>query len=276
MRRLARRSQRGYDQVFKRMRIATYNILDGGQGRADPIGEVIEAQRPDIVALVEADDADVVGRLAGRLGMDSIHSAGNSHALALLSRWPIVETINHSPLHSALSKGLLEARVAEPHGAPWVIGVLHLHAHAAEADERRREQEIAVILDVFAVHRRAGTPHLLVGDFNSNAPTQQIDPGACKLSTRREWDENGGQIPRRVVERVLAEGYVDVFAAVDPQAAATTGTFSTQFPGQRVDYVFAWGIAPRQMGAAWVERDRLAQYASDHFPMGAQIEAASG
>jgi endonuclease/exonuclease/phosphatase family metal-dependent hydrolase len=30
------------------------------------------------------------------------------------------------------------------------------------------------------------------------------------------------------------------------------------------------------MGAAWVERDRLAQYASDHFPMGAQIEAASG
>ena len=39
------------------MRIVRYNILDGGEGRADPLAEVIEAQRPDLVALVEATDA---------------------------------------------------------------------------------------------------------------------------------------------------------------------------------------------------------------------------
>ena len=34
------------------MRIVSYNILDGGEGRADPLAEVIEAQRPEVVALV--------------------------------------------------------------------------------------------------------------------------------------------------------------------------------------------------------------------------------
>ena len=38
------------------MRIVSYNILDGGVGRADPIAEVLLAQRPDVVGLVEADE----------------------------------------------------------------------------------------------------------------------------------------------------------------------------------------------------------------------------
>ena len=34
------------------MRLVSYNILDGGEGRADPLAEVIEAQRPDVIGLV--------------------------------------------------------------------------------------------------------------------------------------------------------------------------------------------------------------------------------
>ena len=43
------------------MRICSYNILDGGEGRADPLAEVILAQRPDIVAIVEAVQRGVGG-----------------------------------------------------------------------------------------------------------------------------------------------------------------------------------------------------------------------
>jgi endonuclease/exonuclease/phosphatase family metal-dependent hydrolase len=253
------------------MRIVSYNILDGGEGRADPLAEVIEAQRPDVVALVEADDTSVLDRVANRLGMDLVHAVGNSHASALLSRFPIRESINHAPLRKGLEKSLLEATVVDPAGVEWVVGVVHLHAHGTEADEREREKELAILLDVFAGHRDAGRPHLIAGDFNANAPYQAIDPQRCKPRTRREWDENGGGLPRRVVQRMIDAGYVDSLHAVDPAEGQTRGTFSTQFPGQRVDYIFTHGVPTQRLRRAWVEQDRLAKYASDHFPVGLEI-----
>ena len=63
------------------MRIVTYNILNGGEGRADPLAEVIEAQRADIVGLTEADDPAVLERIANRLKMDYIHAVGERHAI---------------------------------------------------------------------------------------------------------------------------------------------------------------------------------------------------
>src|SRR5207249_11844993 len=86
------------------MRIFSYNILDGGAGRADPLAEVIEAQRADVVALIEADFMPTLERIAGRLKMDFIHAPGKKGSVALLSRWPIRETINHGLLRPALTK----------------------------------------------------------------------------------------------------------------------------------------------------------------------------
>ena len=45
------------------MKLVSYNILDGGEGRADPLAEVIESQSPDIVVLIEADNPDVLERI---------------------------------------------------------------------------------------------------------------------------------------------------------------------------------------------------------------------
>ena len=105
------------------MRLISYNILDGGEGRADPIAEVIEAQRPDVVCLVEADDTAVLDRIARRLDFELIHAPGNTHAAALLSRWPIRESINHAPLHKDFEKSLLEATVVEPAtNREWTVG----------------------------------------------------------------------------------------------------------------------------------------------------------
>jgi endonuclease/exonuclease/phosphatase family metal-dependent hydrolase len=268
------------------MRLVSYNILDGGEGRADPLAEVILAQRPDVVALVEADNLEVVERIASRSNMDFIHAPGPKvEAAALLSRWPIARTINHALLRGrtpspgtpgegrgeGLEKSFLEADVIDPAGATWTIGVAHLHARAFEEDEQRREREIQIVLDTFAEHRRAGHPHLLVGDFNSNAPYQQINPDECKPKTREAWEQNGGRIPRRVVRRLLDAGYIDTLHAFDRKAGETLGSFSTQYPGQRVDYIFGFGFDRRAVKDAWIEHDRLAKYASDHFPIGVQI-----
>jgi endonuclease/exonuclease/phosphatase family metal-dependent hydrolase len=253
------------------MRLISYNILDGGEGRADPLAEVIEAQRADVVALIEADNTDVIERIARRLSMDHVRAEGKKHSVCLLSRHPIVETVNHAALRDGVPC-LLEAVVRVDGGTEWPIGVVHLSPHATEADESRREGEIAAVLEAFARHRNARRPHLLVGDFNANSPVQQVEPSRLYPRTRDEWEQNGGALPRRVIKRVLEAGYTDALHASSPEYAATHGTFTTQFPEQRLDYVFAHSIDAGRIRNAWIEHDRLAKYASDHFPIGVVIQ----
>ena len=254
------------------MRLVSYNILDGGAGRADALAEVIAARRPDLVALVEAEDEAVVDVLARRLGMGALHARGNTHASALLTRWPVRESINHAPLHGGFEKSLLEATVVGPAGREWTVYVIHLHARATEADEEQRMRELDVVFKVTQPHRAAGRPHLLCGDFNANAPYQRIDPAKCKPRTRREWEENGGGLPRRAVQRLLDAGYVDTLRELHPADAETAGSFTTEFPGQRVDYVFAFGTERALVKEAWVDQSEPARGASDHFPVGLEID----
>jgi len=253
------------------MRLMSYNILDGGTGRADPLAEIVLAQRSDIIVLVETQDPAVVERIARRTEMDFIRAGDERHSATILSRWPIEETVDHGAQRSEISKALLEATVRAPDGTEWVIGAVHLHAGAFEADEQVREKELDAVLDAFARRRREHRPHILAGDFNANAPYQRIDPSKCKPKTRQAWQENGGDVPRRVVQRLLDSGYVDTLRAVDEQRAAADVSFTTLHPGQRVDYVLCFGIAPRRIRDAWIEHDRLAKYASDHYPVGVEI-----
>ena len=252
------------------MRLLSYNILDGGAERESLLARVIAASKPDIVALVEAEDAGVVERLGQKIGTDFIHAPGNTHASALLSRFPITRTVNHALLRAGLEKSLLEAAVIDPNLGEVTIGAVHLHARPYEADEDVRERELDVVLDVFAPHRDANRPHLLCGDFNANAPYQRIDPAKCKPRTQKEWAQNGGGLPRRAVQKVLDAGYVDTLREVDRAASETAGTFKTEFPGQRVDYVFAFGFERVRL-QAWVEQSEPARGASDHFPVGVEV-----
>jgi endonuclease/exonuclease/phosphatase family metal-dependent hydrolase len=203
--------------------------------------------------------------------MDFIHAPGNSHASALLSRFPIVRTINHAPMHPQLEKSLLEAVVRLPTNHDITIGVVHLHARPYDADEEIREREIDVMLDVFARHRSANVPHILCGDFNANAPYQRIDPERLKPKSRAAWDAQGGRIPRQVVQRLLDAGYVDTLFAFDRDAAETQASFTTEHPGQRVDYIFSYAIAPSSIRRAWIITDPPAGDASDHYAVAVDL-----
>ena len=71
--------------------------------------------------------------------------------------------------------------------------------------------------------------------------------------------------------RQAATSVLTEVPAVWPVGA--TGTFSTQYPGQRVDYIFTHTILHSRFKDAWIEQDRLAKYASDHFPIGLELSA---
>jgi endonuclease/exonuclease/phosphatase family metal-dependent hydrolase len=250
----------------------SYNILDGGVGRADPLGEVLQAQQADAIVLVEADDPDVVTRIANRLKMDYVTAPGASHSVSILSRWTIEQSINHALLADHPPRCLLEATLATPAGLKLPIFALHLSPRAGEVDEQKREVELATLLSITEPLRRANRPHVLAGDFNANAPDQHIDIDKAKESTRNAYKANGRTIPRRVIAKLLDTGYTDTLHAVLGNYVHTLATFTTHEPQQRVDYIFTHGLAREAITAAWVEQDRLAQFASDHYPVAAEID----
>ncbi len=250
------------------MRVVSYNILNGGVGRADPIGEVLAAQKADVITLLEADDPWVIDRLARRLKMDCIVATGKRHKSAILSHWPIRCSWDHALLRPEVTNTFLLAEVLMPDGGAIPVAAVHLHPHAKLKDETERLAEIDAILAVLSKLTR---PHLLMGDFNSNSPIQQIDPARCKPRTQKDWEANGGMLPREVIARVRGRGYLDTLHVAKGEVAGQTGSFSTHHPGQRVDYIFTSGIAPQCVKDAWIETDRLAEFASDHFPVGVEI-----
>ena len=252
------------------MRIVSYNILNGGVGRADPIGEVLEAQNADVIVLIEADDPWVVDRIARRLKMDAVTGAGVQHSVAILSRSPIGHSVNHAGFDGAGPRSWLEARIEPSHGCPLAVMAIHLTPRALAANEKKRLSELQRVLAATQAWRDSATPHVLVGDFNANAPQQRIEIDRCKTSTQKAFAENGHQIPRDAISFLLQHGYVDSLAAARGDAAFDAVTFTTHQPGQRVDYVFTFGLTP---GDAWIEQDRLATYASDHYPIGADLSS---
>ncbi len=174
------------------MRLVSYNILNGGEGRADPLAEVIEAQRADIVALVEADNLEVIERIAGRLKMDYIFAPTGGHAGAILSHWPIAATINHGVGGEHWMNAFVEARIVDPHGQEWTIVAVHFAAHASEEREQLREQQLAPLLR--RLSPLDGRPHLLVGDFNANSPIQKNRSGQVQAEDaagmERQWRDD--------------------------------------------------------------------------------------
>lgn len=280
------------------MRIVSYNILEGGIGRADPIAEVLLAQRADVIGLVEADDPAMLDRIAWRLGFDCIAGEGRKgRTAAILTRGRILESINHAArlLNAGRQPGVADGGEAETRRATaarrasraapprsfleatvevdqreLTLAVVHTSAKASRRRERRRQRQIASVLEVLADRRAAGTAHVLIGDFNATAPVQELVRERIPPKNRKYFDRYG-DLPRAAIRSVLEAGYLDSLAEHDPAAARTAGTFTTLEPGQRVDYIFTFGLGRRQIASAWIETDRLATYASDHYPIGAQI-----
>ncbi len=188
-------------------RILSYNILVGGTRRVTPLTRMITAANPDIVGLVEATNPEVVEELAQRLGMQHVTSGYAKHAqdwqIALLSRLPIIYSETHVR-PGILTKPVLEVGVEEPGGGQFTVFVTHLAAAfskgwAGSAIRRREVKELIRIMSA-----KQGTPHLVMGDFNSLAPGD-----AFKASALLRYVVEQDQHHRKNPDAMVGHPYLD-------------------------------------------------------------------
>lgn len=262
------------------MRIMSYNILEGGLGRIDPIAEVIRQADPDVVIVPETWVAAEFEKLADRLRMECFQAEAprNPHGhIGLLTRLKLLEAVNYGPLDDRLTRAAFHA-VVENRGQPFgVIGV-HLHPKETVADEQIRLRELDAILAIAGKFK--AMPHVIAGDFNAQHPQQIIDLSKAPdfIQQRLMAGESAGalpagmadRLPRAVIARILAAGYVDAHA-LGRAAQEFQPTFTTAQPVFRIDYIFVSPDLSGRVNSCQTLTYPMTRFASDHLPVLAEI-----
>ena len=253
------------------MRLLTYNIREGGVGRAEQIAAVIRAASPDVVALQEARDPVVVERIASLAGF-GFHGSRRSHSTGFLSNVPVV---NHGWRHPPRTRhALLEVSFGD--AFPRLF-VLHLRAWFSKWSERQRARELRGLLDGIKeqlVHERhAFAFHVLAGDFNALAPGAVLDSSPMPAWIRGMIWLSGRDIARSTIEMMQSDGYVDAWRTLYPDHEKEPGyTFPVWNPHVRLDYVFTPAEYASHFTSCEVRRTpEQVRTASDHLPLLVEI-----
>jgi endonuclease/exonuclease/phosphatase family metal-dependent hydrolase len=161
------------------MRVATYNILLGGERRRELVHDVLARIDADVVALQEVREVDPIRDIARDLGMELLVGAPSDpdslmHT-AILTRLPVRAWRNRRH-HGRMLRSHLHCEVETGGTDLPTLGVhcVHLAARFGERNkgEARRIREIGAVLTDIA-HETA-LPHMLIGDFNALAPSDDI------------------------------------------------------------------------------------------------------
>jgi exodeoxyribonuclease-3 len=249
------------------VRLLTYNIKEGGLGRAELIAEVINAAGPDVVALQEARDPSTVEKIATLAGVKSWGSRA-AYSTGCLSNVPVKSFAWRQPRKTR--HALLEVVMAE--GFPRLF-VLHLRAWFNDWTERQRARELRGLLDgireQLEKENHAFAFHLLAGDFNALAPGERFDSSPMPRWIRSMVWLSGRDIARSTIEMMQSDGYVDAWRAVHSDRDKDPGyTFPVWHPHVRLDYVFTpTAYASKFTGCEVRHEPEIVSRASDHFPL---------
>lgn len=230
------------NQVFLSKQRIQRNLAD--------IAQVVSWQNADIIALQEADGPSLwsggfnhVESIARQANYPWYYRAENasswffSYGAAILSRWPVSETLEYSfkPSPPTLNKGFLLTRIRwKPNsGVNKAIDIDIISVHLDFSRQTVRENQIAEMKEVLS---KREYPMIILGDFNS------------------EWFSS-----KSVVKRLAEDGNLKVY---EPHADHLS-TYNRR--GRRLD----WVLISNEL--EFVSYEVLPDTISDHLAVVAEV-----
>ncbi|WP_407938855.1 endonuclease/exonuclease/phosphatase family protein [Micromonospora rubida] len=258
----------------------TWNIKTGGRdrtgpGRLDRVARVVAAQRPDLLAVQELrgfDSGDVLAGFAAEVGMwPYLARSCLGQPVAVLVRPPL-RVRAAGPVRRPFHHAAVRVTVATDAG-PFTVLAAHLDPYTG----LRRRVEAGWL--AAAVRRAPGELALLAGDLNTLDPGTDHTARVARLSSayrRRHLRRDGRTVETRAVARLAAADLVDLHAALAPGdeglTAPTRHGGGAEFSGMRLDYLFATPTLARLVRSCEVRRGGETEYASDHYPVLAELD----
>jgi exodeoxyribonuclease-3 len=232
-------------------------------GRETAISAVIRACEPDVVVLQEATRPEVVESIGRKCGMQR-WGALRGNSLAFLSR----TAVEHHAWHRTpfARRRYLEVL---PGGSGLRIFGVHLSAVHSNLTERRRAFELGRLLD--GIERHQNGFHIVVGDFNTLAPGEELDLRRLPFRLRAFVWLTGRKIRWITIQQMLDAGYVDAYRRFERSDEGFT--FPTWDPHVRLDYAFVPAEFATRIRSCTIVRDVAGvRDASDHFPLLVELE----
>lgn len=240
----------------QKIKVMTYNIHHANppskakDGTIDlpAVAAVINAARPDLVALQELDvnnkrvgmdvnEAKELGRLTGMHYFFSraIWFQDGAYGVGVLSRLPIKDTMRYelpvpAAVQNAETRALCVIKVQLPGGKEILFGSTHLDQHRDDETRMLQARTIANIVRSFTL------PFIIGGDFNSEPDSR----------------------PMRLLDSVLTRSC----------RADCPLTIPTEKPAKTIDHIL---FTPAASFTSLGVRSIRETYASDHLPVMAEI-----
>ena len=210
------------------MRVLTWNIWNGGEGRVDAIERVLREQDADVVALQEANDREAIETLGSRLDMEVVYGDANSaFAVAWLSRLPVTGSRNHR-------LPVLEKTLLEVHVDGMQLFATHLSAGRTKAHEPHRVAEAEAIVAI------AGDADLLVGDFNAVHPRDESARRLPRKGSNTSHDARSSSSWRRGSSIAIENCIATISAGRISRRTSGLGSTSSSRRGTSRSSVATW------------------------------------
>lgn len=175
------------EEEFVTLRILTYNIFHAeatnGSIDLDLFAEIINEQKPDLVALQEVDNGtkrvggiDITAELSKRTDLEGFFGVfrpyqGGEYGAAILSKLPVEEFISKPAFNTSegVPRSLLYARVkvAEDHS------IIFNSSHLSTIYEERSRQ-LDELADFYLADKEA-TPLIISGDLNAEPQSPEME-----------------------------------------------------------------------------------------------------
>lgn len=255
------------------MRLMTWNIKTGGGTRLSAIVTVLQQQKPDVLALQELRG---FGRHGGRTMREVAEATGMTAHLApsvfgqpvaLLVRPPLAMTRTRAVrwrLHHAAAVATVPLA-----SGPLTVVSTHLNPFSPY----RRYREARWLAARYADWRR---PVIVAGDLNSLDPFTDHTGRLDDLHSvyRKRHLAADGSVDTRAIGAFTDAALVDLWTVAgqgDGLTVPTTRGGGAEFAGMRLDYILGTGPVAAKCRAVTVVRGAETEYASDHYPLVAEL-----
>ena len=270
--------------MMGRLRLMTYNILDGPGDRLEDLASVVASIRPDLLACEEVTDPWGLLQLAARVGMwprrapangPEVPEADRGRAnlaamtrehVVLLSRHPVIAFKAHRGDPRLMFRAVLDAVVAVPGLGVVSVVAVHLRSFPGPSGAlfKVREADVAAVV----VQNAATTSYQVVmGDFNAwvrgEGEPDKI-PGGYP-------EDHLAAIVGGVTDVIRAAGVEDIWRIRGCAPEDVPGTVPGLGRRSPVDHIMLSPALARLLQAVTVPDTPVARRASDHLPVVADL-----
>ena len=268
--------------LCKRMKLMTYNILNGGQDnynydRLDKIISAIKSYNPDVLAVQEAmyfqqNKMKVFFRLENELNMRGFLAEANTgqHVALFVSKKAIVEECEIDTIH--FHHAMIKIKVRLENERSMTIISTHLCPYGGE----NRLKEVLYLTN----NSRTNDYAIVMGDLNSVSKEEGNVDAILDLPShyqfRHFFPASKTKVDTRVIETLELSGMIDLHKYfkkkdVDHSAPTKNEMHGKEFSKMRVDYIFGTPLVAKALLSCETLKNEITDYASDHYPIVSEL-----